>query len=81
MPEKTFKLGRYGAGTLWCLKCSGETFIAFNSIRIAKRVKGEEIWAPLMPGWKVTPVGNAEIQVQYNNGDGVIISLRGGGSI
>jgi hypothetical protein len=34
-----------------------------------------------MPGKKAAPIGNAEIQVQYNNGDGVIISLRGGGSI
>jgi hypothetical protein len=50
-------------------------FIAFNSVRIAKRGRNAEAWVSVEPGWKVTPVGRAELQVQHNENHGVHVSL------
>jgi hypothetical protein len=76
--EKRFKVGRYGAGTLWRLTNRAGTFITFNGLSIAKRVHPGKTWASLEPGWKITLVGSRELLVQFNEGDGVIVSIHGG---
>jgi hypothetical protein len=77
--EKRFKLGHYGAGTLWYHRNREGIFIAFNDVRIAKRGRDAKTWVAIETDWQVTPVGRAELQIQHNENDGVLVSLYGGG--
>jgi hypothetical protein len=76
---KRFKLCHYGAGTLWYHSTREGIFVAFNGIRIAKRGRDAKTWVAIEPVWKVTPVGRAELQIQHNENDGVLVSLYGSG--
>jgi hypothetical protein len=69
-------IGRYGAGTLWCLRTADAFVIQFNARKIAKRSLKGGAWTALETGWKVTPYEGGEIHVQLNNSEGVIVSLN-----
>ena len=78
MERSAFKMGHYGVGALRCVRERGAgTFITFNNERIARR-EPNGTWFILKTGWKVTPVGMAEVHVQLNGSDGVIVAFRGG---
>jgi hypothetical protein len=80
--EKRYRLGSYGAGTLWCLSNSGGLSILFNNIPIARRGRPRRCealpWISLDPAWKVSTIEGSEIWVQHHNGEGVFVSLTGG---
>jgi hypothetical protein len=71
------KLGYYGTVPLWFQRTPDGTFVLFNDLRIAKRGGEGSTWETVVPGWKVTPVGDLEIRVQHNDNDGVIVPLQG----
>jgi hypothetical protein len=78
MEQSAFRMGYYGVGLLWCVRERGlGTFITFNNERIARR-EPNGTWYILKTGWKVTPVGMAEVHVQLHGSDGVIVVFRGG---
>jgi len=65
MRSKRHMIGRYGAGTLWCLTDKEGTFVLFNAMKIAKRSRSG--WDRLDKGWKITSLGDSEIRVQLND--------------
>jgi hypothetical protein len=70
-------IGRYGVGTLWCVRAPDAFFIQFNAIKIAKRPLKGDAWIALEDGWKVTPYADGQIRVQLRNSEGVVVSLNG----
>ena len=77
-PNKRYKIGHYGSGTLSCLKTQKAIYILFNSIRIAKTglpLAGN--WILLEPVWKVRPSGGPAVLVQHGDSEGVLVSLHG----
>jgi hypothetical protein len=73
-------MGSYSGGILWCLRNSNGTFITFNNVRIARREHDGKTWMVLQPGWKITKVGSAEVHIQFNDSEGVVVAFRGGGA-
>jgi hypothetical protein len=69
-------IGRYGAGTLWCVRTADAFVIQFNARKIAKRSLKGGAWTALETGWTVTPYEGGEIHVQLNNSEGVVVSLN-----
>jgi hypothetical protein len=50
-------IGRFGVGTLWCVRERAAFFIQFNAVKIATRPLRGGGWVTLEDGWKVTPYG------------------------
>jgi hypothetical protein len=72
-------LGSYGSGTLWCLKSRVGLFMLFNESPIAKRDRPRaRAWRPLDSSWIVTSLDGAQVLVQHNDDEGVVVSLRVG---
>jgi hypothetical protein len=78
LEQSAFKMGSYGGGILWCLRNSNGTFITFNNVRIARREYDRKSWMVLQPGWKITVVGSAEVRIQLNDSESVVVPFRGG---
>jgi hypothetical protein len=70
-------IGRYGVGTLWCVRAPDAFFIQFNAIKIAMRPLKRGAWVALEDGWKITPYAGGQICIQLHNSEGVIVSLAG----
>jgi hypothetical protein len=79
LSAKRFKVGKYGAGTLWHERDGkGGAAILFGTMKIAERHKGGP-WISVEPAWNVTtPDRDTELWVQHNGGEGVFVSLHGG---
>ena len=74
------RIGSYGAGALWCIRRQGTLFILFNDVPIARRAKNaaaDKNWMALDRSWNVKSLGGAEVLVQHNGSEGVIVSLHG----
>jgi hypothetical protein len=59
-------IGRYGVGTLWCVREADAFFIFVEGRGLGTAGKGME----------GHPCGPAEIRVQHNNSERVIVSLN-----
>jgi hypothetical protein len=70
------RIGRYGVGTLWCVRVRDAFFIEFNTTKIATRSLKGGAWESLEPGWKITPEGG-QIRVRLNDSEGVLVRLPG----
>jgi hypothetical protein len=78
--ERRRRLGRYGTGTLWCLRSRSGLLMLFNNSLIAKRVHPRtKSWLPLDASWIVTSLNGGAVLVQHNDDEGVVVSLCGGG--
>jgi hypothetical protein len=71
-------IGRYGVGSLWCVRTTDAFFIQFNATKIARRPLKGGPWTALEEGWKVTPYPGGQLLVQLRNSEGVVVSLTGG---
>jgi hypothetical protein len=67
------RIGSYGAGALWCIRRQGTLLILFNDIPIARRAKN----AAADKNWMALDRSCAEVLVQHNGSEGVIVSLHG----
>jgi hypothetical protein len=79
-PERRHRLGNYGAGTLWSVKSRSGVCIFFNDTPIARRGKRRglnQAWMALDASWKVTMLPEAEVLVQHDGSEGVVLSLLG----
>jgi hypothetical protein len=77
--EKRHRLGNYGTGTLWCVKCRSGLFVLFNGTRIARRGHPRaRAWLQLDTSWILTSLDSAEVLVQRNDDEGVVVSLGAG---
>jgi hypothetical protein len=75
------RIGSYGDGALWCIRRQGTLLLLFNDIPIAKRARkaaAYKNWMALDSSWTVKSLGDAEVLVQHNGSEGVIVSLHGG---
>jgi hypothetical protein len=75
------KVGSYGAGALWCIRRQGTVLLLFNDTPIARRARNaatDKSWMALDSSWSVKSLGGAEVLVQHNGSEGVIVSLHGG---
>jgi hypothetical protein len=75
------RVGSYGAGVLWCIRRQGTLLLLFNDTPIARRGKNgaaDKNWMALDSSWIVKSLGGAEVLVQHNGSEGVIVSLHGG---
>jgi hypothetical protein len=70
-------IGRYGVGTLWCVRERDAFFIQFNAVKIATCPLRGGPWVTLEDGWRVTPYAGGQICVQLRNSEGVVVSLNG----
>jgi hypothetical protein len=81
--KRRHRLGSYGVGTLSCLKSRTGLFVLFNDTLIARRGHpragaGAGAWLQSDVSWVVTSLGGAEVLVQHNDDEGVVISLGAG---
>jgi hypothetical protein len=75
------RVGSYGAGALWCIRRQGTVLLLFNDTPIARRARNaaaDKNWMALDSSWSVKSLGGAEVLVQHNGSEGVIVSLHGG---
>jgi hypothetical protein len=77
--EKRHRLGNYGTGTLWCLKSRNALFVLFNGTMIARRGHPRaRAWLQLDASWILTSLDGAEVLVQHNDDEGLVVSLGAG---
>jgi hypothetical protein len=78
---KRYRVGSYGAGALWCIRRQGTMLMLFNDTPIARRARNaaaDKNWMALDSSRSVKSLGGAEVLVQHNGSEGVIVSLHGG---
>jgi hypothetical protein len=76
---KPYKIGHYGAETLWFQRSYAGYFILFGATKIARCGQHGPFtgtWVSLVPGWKVTAAYGTTLRVQHNDSDGVVVSIR-----
>jgi hypothetical protein len=70
-------IGRYGVGTLWCVREVDAFVIQFNAKKIARRPLNGGAWTTLEAGWKVTPYDSGELHVQLHTARASLFRLPG----
>jgi hypothetical protein len=67
MESAHYKLGNYGAGTLWYLRNRSGTFVQFNRLNIAKlepgrkRLEGSRAWVDGHRDWEPRITGSTRL--------------------